>query len=347
MSSGAHPRSRGENNIRADLRVGPEGSSPLTRGKRCGYRRRGGAGRLIPAHAGKTRWKQRILQVWEAHPRSRGENTSPMSDLQTRDGSSPLTRGKLEVGLLGGGSLGLIPAHAGKTRLPWALAGPPQAHPRSRGENPPRLSPARQVPGSSPLTRGKHITKKEGKPSLGLIPAHAGKTFARSIRSTSVRAHPRSRGENPLYTVWPMGVNGLIPAHAGKTRPPLSRSRRARAHPRSRGENAHTWFTYSSEYGSSPLTRGKPRLGVRAAYGVGLIPAHAGKTPSGRSLNSATWAHPRSRGENPLAPGIAFAIWGSSPLTRGKQGRNVDLCLLRGLIPAHAGKTAAAGGTCS
>ena len=29
----AHPRSRGENNIRANLCVSPEGSSPLTRGK--------------------------------------------------------------------------------------------------------------------------------------------------------------------------------------------------------------------------------------------------------------------------------------------------------------------------
>ena len=51
----AHPRSRGENNIRADLRVSPEGSSPLTRGKRRTGSSMSEARRLIPAHAGKTR----------------------------------------------------------------------------------------------------------------------------------------------------------------------------------------------------------------------------------------------------------------------------------------------------
>ena len=52
------------------------------------------------------------------------------------------------------------------------------AHPRSRGENWLAFCAAWSFSGSSPLTRGKHITKKEGKPSLGLIPAHAGKTAA-------------------------------------------------------------------------------------------------------------------------------------------------------------------------
>ena len=49
---------------------------------------------LIPAHAGKTELGEDRVRGARAHPRSRGENTSPMSDLQTRDGSSPLTRGK-------------------------------------------------------------------------------------------------------------------------------------------------------------------------------------------------------------------------------------------------------------
>ena len=50
------------------------GSSPLTRGKLLGRDLLVVCHRLIPAHAGKTRW-----QLWEsrsavAHPRSRGEN---------------------------------------------------------------------------------------------------------------------------------------------------------------------------------------------------------------------------------------------------------------------------------
>ena len=52
--SPAHPRSRGEN--RDIMREYPDqhGSSPLTRGKRRAEREHVAAGRLIPAHAGKT-----------------------------------------------------------------------------------------------------------------------------------------------------------------------------------------------------------------------------------------------------------------------------------------------------
>ena len=52
------------------------------------------------------------------------------------------------------------------------------------------------IDGSSPLTRGKH---HHGTCTMGrvrLIPAHAGKTVVCIPASSSVRAHPRSRGEN-------------------------------------------------------------------------------------------------------------------------------------------------------
>ena len=51
----AHPRSRGENFAPAFCRATKGGSSPLTRGKRASRRRWACRGRLIPAHAGKTR----------------------------------------------------------------------------------------------------------------------------------------------------------------------------------------------------------------------------------------------------------------------------------------------------
>ena len=54
-------------------------------------------------------------------------------------------------------------------------------------------------------------------------------------------------------------------------------------------------------------------------------------------------AHPRAGGENPDAPGIAAAIWGSSPRGRGKLHvwpRRQDH---QGLIPARAGKTGRCG----
>ena len=91
--------------------------------------------------------------------------------------------------------------------------------------------------------------------------------------------------------------------------------------------------------GSSPLTRGKQHGVVLLEQVPGLIPAHAGKTPSGRTLNSATWAHPRSRGENDGTTRFNVDSTGSSPLTRGKLQGEFKRDGHGGLIPAHAGKT--------
>ena len=112
------------------------------------------------------------------------------------------------------------------------------------------------------------------------------------------------------------------------------------AHPRSRGENLLASISIVPSWGSSPLTRGKRHARRDTHRHTGLIPAHAGKT-------SAVWvvifglpAHPRSRGEN-TADSRRFDAWvGSSPLTRGKRRHSRVPSRTRGLIPAHAGKTA-------
>ena len=274
------------------------GSSPLTRGKRIRAACPPTATGLIPAHAGKTSSYKVPGFRAGAHPRSRGENRSCASPPWPGAGSSPLTRGKRGVA---GDVLeveGLIPAHAGKTYYdyPWDCV--LRAHPRSRGENDPGSTQPERLMGSSPLTRGKPRRGSSAGERERLIPAHAGKTYARPRRRPRSRAHPRSRGENqpppptqaslwgssPLTRGKPKGAPpsvtaiGLIPAHAGKTLAPVLVLRSAGAHPRSRGEN-----TYSSEYlpkssGSSPLTRGKPVEWDGGGRGVGLIPAHAGKT---------------------------------------------------------------------
>ena len=174
--------------------------------------------------------------------------------------------------------------------------------------------------GSSPLTRGKLADQAMTLDGLGLIPAHAGKTYAISGLLPVVRAHPRSRGENSapnLRLSFPAGSSPLtrgkrwrrrrsagsrrlIPAHAGKTTSTTRIPSWAWAHPRSRGENAMTAFRAAHATGSSPLTRGKRCAPARHPRRRGLIPAHAGKT---ELLEAAA---------------------------RG-----------RGLIPAHAGKTGA------
>ena len=93
----------------------------------------------------------------------------------------------------------------------------------------------------------------------------------------TIRAHPRSRGEN-VYTeirsalgegsspltrgkpdnTTPRKTRGrLIPAHAGKTPGYREDCHDLAAHPRSRGENTEGGDPGILSFGSSPLTRGK------------------------------------------------------------------------------------------
>ena len=179
----AHPRSRGENSCIVVIFVRRVGSSPLTRGKQL---ERGpnvaGLG-LIPAHAGKTGHLSLSVESAWAHPRSRGENATRLVWPVPEGGSSPLTRGKHESLVHVSGDLRLIPAHAGKTSWSWSVVIMIVAHPRSRGENSPPSRPASASPGSSPLTRGKPRIGPVCRNNAGLIPAHAGKTYAGPGRS--------------------------------------------------------------------------------------------------------------------------------------------------------------------
>ena len=172
-------------------------------------------------------------------------------------GSSPLTRGKPRRRALVGARGGLIPAHAGKTSIGCVPLTIPWAHPRSRGENMRSWIVVADEGGSSPLTRGKLSGILSVLLLFRLIPAHAGKTVFLRSQEGNRRAHPRSRGENPVPIQPNQVASGsspltrgklpdrgggrkagrLIPAHAGKT----CAQRRAvwptTAHPRSRGEN--------------------------------------------------------------------------------------------------------------
>ena len=201
-----------------------------------------GIWRLIPAHAGKTQTRQGPSNQFGAHPRSRGENAEVMIGFIVRSGSSPLTRGKLARQLREGMTARLIPAHAGKTVHSWGPSFRCAAHPRSRGENAQAQKRVIIKNGSSPLTRGK------------------------------------------LSAVWVViSVFRLIPAHAGKTHPAGHDAVDPRAHPRSRGENPSRGSVIAATFGSSPLTRGKRRVGASVNPRRRLIPAHAGKTPYWRS----------------------------------------------------------------
>ena len=136
-------------------------------------------------------------------------------------------------------------------------------------------------------------------------------------------------------------MEGLIPAHAGKTVRDLIDPRASGAHPRSRGENRTGSDRPACQWGSSPLTRGKPLHYAGIFVLIRLIPAHAGKTEAARLAPGQHGAHPRSRGENEPVELVGNSDMGSSPLTRGKPLEGLAGLLSGRLIPAHAGKTQA------
>ena len=196
-----------------------------------------------------------------------------------------------------------------------------------------------------------------------LIPARAGKTGGGCSSRTGTWAHPRACGENAggaaarrlgagssprvrgkpstRRGTWPTGR--LIPARAGKTpsRPP--RAPPSTAHPRACGENEGLTSKELRDYGSSPRVRGKRPRGLALARCGRLIPARAGKTCRSSLLMAPRSAHPRACGENVWESCKCGSPGGSSPRVRGKLEQADRVPVGRGLIPARAGKTVAAG----
>ena len=192
-------------------------------------------------------------------------------------GSSPRMRGKLYKRPPASGRTGLIPAHAGKTfGEPHGIA-QGRAHPRACGENAAFKALDALDEGSSPRMRGKHSAVMTVNSLVGLIPAHAGKTFEQGDTHITGGAHPRACGENyavkhasklacgssprmrgkrpsPLPAL--QGIR-LIPAHAGKTARGNGMADACKAHPRACGENFAGYKLFHRVSGSSPRMRGK------------------------------------------------------------------------------------------
>ena len=150
-----HPRSRGENRNACKGYGMVTETSPLTRGKLKLRLASTKNSRNIPAHAGKTYGFRSDYTFRRKHPRSRGENRvkKPRHALYVE--TSPLTRGKLGVGVGDSADDRNIPAHAGKTLGGHKVLAKAWKHPRSRGENCLLGWLTLRSTETSPLTRGK------------------------------------------------------------------------------------------------------------------------------------------------------------------------------------------------
>ena len=237
------------------------GSSPHTRGTRCGRR-------------------SASFHSWD-HPRIRGEHETALA-----------------VGHLG---LGIIPAYAGNTvhyeATPRANRG---SSPHTRGTlrwHPFRYL----VCWDHPRIRGEHaLGQVDGAPVLGIIPAYAGNTCSQTqrcfiiqgssphtrgtrgrarCRCRRTRDHPRIRGEHAADGADVAVEGGIIPAYAGNT------DATGGVRLSSPGSSPHTRGTPTCPVWCPGQTRDHPRirgehhpLAVRVLRAVGIIPAYAGNT---------------------------------------------------------------------
>ena len=146
--------------------------------------------------------------------------------------------------------------------------------------------------------RGTQSVRRNNRPSVRIIPAHAGNTVSIASCSGRRQDHPRTCGEHFLTRhvrqmrqessphmrgTFPRirpctGTGGIIPAHAGNTRRLGPISSTCRDHPRTCGEHALQIGFPRTLAGSSPHMRGTLEVLQRIFHGDGIIPAHAGNT---------------------------------------------------------------------
>ena len=136
-------------------------------------------------------------------------------------------------------------------------------------------------------------------------------------------------------------TEGIIPAYAGSTPAVARRWPSAWDHPRIRGEHWRRRHGRLPTEGSSPHTRGALVAYHQSPRRARIIPAYAGSTPRTCPPAGRPGDHPRIRGEHFMPSWRRGDFGGSSPHTRGALLVMMVRSVIRGIIPAYAGSTAA------
>ena len=313
---------------------------------------------ITPAHAGKRVLRAASVSDARDHPRTCGEKLLAGSRTRSRLGSPPHMRGKDAAAGDGLGSVGITPAHAGKSKRVEQALGVHRDHPRTCGEKGHRQTLDAICMGSPPHMRGKgaDVTHRPANP--GITPAHAGKSLFSVSMGLLFRDHPRTCGEKvALAPSWVPFVGspphmrgkarvdgrrlhsrGITPAHAGKSAALLWLFLSLGDHPRTCGEKLPASPGAPLPAGSPPHMRGKAPVTSSMAAERGITPAHAGKRYAVRSAFVLPWDHPRTCGEKASIRGSVFPLAGSPPHMRGKVLDHPVPDLRHGITPAHAGK---------
>ena len=211
MSASDHPRACGANAARLTPRRFPSGSSPRMRGKLVPNRNALSARRIIPAHAGQTSRRTRLLRLVSDHPRACGANLDLRRTEQHQFGSSPRMRGKRTPAMPPSCSMRIIPAHAGQTTISQTVTPSWTDHPRACGANAYAEALPKATTGSSPRMRGKLARDHAGDVAARIIPAHAGQTvrfYAKTLERWTLN--------NWIRTVAPIFVLLFLPPVIGQ-----------------------------------------------------------------------------------------------------------------------------------
>ena len=211
-----HPRACGANRQKKLPTPRQNGSSPRMRGKRrllfvfhCFLR-------IIPAHAGQTRFSPRAAGHTSDHPRACGANGVDALWDKLKDGSSPRMRGKPVRCVVDIVVLRIIPAHAGQTPCDERERRSRTDHPRACGANNDFPSNDSDPEGSSPRMRGKHRSFSFVTLNLRIIPAHAGQTTLAWNHPNTTSDHPRACGANDVLRAGGRQLPGSSPRMRGK-----------------------------------------------------------------------------------------------------------------------------------
>ena len=238
---GAHPRVRGEHEVRGTCVPQEHGSSPHARGALRRDGQRFAHPRLIPACAGSTGRLDCSPPGGRAHPRMRGEHFGETKKSKSAKGSSPHARGAPHIQLHPGERVRLIPACAGSTSRRPRRAMCRRAHPRMRGEHRSAYRARTSVGGSSPHARGARDSHHPRWPGDRLIPACAGSTSSYAMPAAGCSAHPRMRGEHGCQRGDVLRRAGSSPHARGARRCTDPHRRKGGLIPACAGSTSSTW----------------------------------------------------------------------------------------------------------
>ena len=172
-----HPRACGAHCTIIFSEIRYAGSSPRMRGSRKLMEIPLVDHGIIPAHAGLTLIpKHDRLCPWD-HPRACGAHSSLKSRRTNTTGSSPRMRGSHLATCQYYIVRGIIPAHAGLTRIDITFNIMDWDHPRACGAHCNAFDLVRIHKGSSPRMRGSLPHAPMSFLQVGIIPAHAGLTY--------------------------------------------------------------------------------------------------------------------------------------------------------------------------